>query len=48
MPQELPQDSKMNTTIKGGPTVSDARETADVSGTMMISPDVTENAYFYD
>ena len=48
VPQELPQDSRINTTIKVGPTVSDAKKIADKSGTMMIGMVLTKNTYYYD
>ena len=48
VPEELPQDSRINTN-KGGlaPTVSDAKKTAYVSGTVMINPNATKNTYCY-
>ena len=48
LPQELPQDSRINTTTLVRTTVSVAKKITDENGTTTISPDVTENTYYYD
>ena len=48
LPQELPQDSRINTTTLVRTTVSVAKKITDENGTTTISPDVTENTYHYD
>ena len=43
--EELPKDSRINTTTKVHPTVSVAKKNTDVNGTTMFNPDVTENTF---
>ena len=45
VPEELPQDSRINTTTKVRPTVSVAKKNTDVNGTKMFNPDVTEYTF---
>ena len=48
VPQELPQDSRINTTILVRNTVSVANKNTDENGTTMIDQDLTEKAYYND
>ena len=42
VPEELPQDARINTTTKVRPTGSVIMKNIDVNGTTMFNPDVTE------
>ena len=48
VPQDLPQDSRINTTTLVRTNGYVAKKITDENGTTMISSDLTENTYHYD